>query len=335
MALFDLPLDQLRGYEPALPEPDDLDGFWSGTLAATRRHPLDATFELVATPYTLVDTYDVSFRGYGGHPIRAWLRVPRDTRDIHPAVVQYQGYQSGRGTPTDAVGWTLAGYAHLSVDVRGQGVGGSWPGATADPEGGHGPELAGFMTRGIGSPQTYYYRRVYADAVRAVDAVRAFPGVDSSAVLVNGISQGGGIALAAASLVPDLAGALIDVPFLCDFPRAVTITDRHPYAELVAYLRQHRAEEATVMRTLSYVDGAILARRAAAPALFSVALMDAVCPPSTVFAAFNAYGGEDKEIAVYPYNGHEGGQADHEARKLAWAASHLAQEAHAVPQATS
>ena len=44
-----------------------------------------------------------------------------------------------------------------------------------------------------------------------------------------------------------------------------------------------------VFKTLSYFDGVNFAARAHAPALFSVALMDAVCPPATVFAAYNAY----------------------------------------------
>lgn len=34
--------------------------------------------------------------------------------------------------------------------------------------------------------------------------------------------------------------------------------------------------------------------------------MDAICPPSTVFASYNHYAGS-KEITVYPYNGHESG----------------------------
>ena len=42
------------------------------------------------------------------------------------------------------------------------------------------------------------------------------------------------------------------------------------------------------------------------PALFSVGLMDAVCPPSTVFAAYNHYAGP-KDIRVWPFNGHEAG----------------------------
>jgi cephalosporin-C deacetylase len=47
--------------------------------------------------------------------------------------------------------------------------------------------------------------------------------------------------------------------------------------------------------------------RARAKALFSVALMDMICPPSTVFAAFNHYAGS-KEIKIWPYNDHEGGE---------------------------
>jgi cephalosporin-C deacetylase len=36
--------------------------------------------------------------------------------------------------------------------------------------------------------------------------------------------------------------------------------------------------------------------------------MDTVCPPSTVYAAYNRYAGA-KQIEVYTHNNHEGGQA--------------------------
>ncbi|WP_277394613.1 acetylxylan esterase [Blastococcus litoris] len=72
-----------------------------------------------------------------------------------------------------------------------------------------------------------------------------------------------------------------------------------------------------VFETLSYFDAAVLARWSSAPALFSVALMDEICPPSTVFAAHAAYGGP-KEISVYPFNDHEGGEAHHQREQLAW-----------------
>ena len=148
--------------------------------------------------------------------------------------------------------------------------------------------------------------------------------MDSEHLLVTGGSQGGAIAMAVAALVPDLRGAMIDVPFLSDIVRAMTITDADPYAELVRYLRVRRADADAVLRTLSYVDGVNMARRASAPALFSVALMDPICPPSTVYAAFNAYAHADKAIVEYPWNQHEGGQLDHEAVSWLGRSSELA-----------
>jgi cephalosporin-C deacetylase len=45
--------------------------------------------------------------------------------------------------------------------------------------------------------------------------------------------------------------------------------------------------------------------------------MDETCPPSTVFAAYNVYAAA-KDIAVYAYNGHEGGGPYQHARQLAF-----------------
>ena len=65
------------------------------------------------------------------------------------------------------------------------------------------------------------------------------------------------------------------------------------------------------------------ARRATAPAMFSVALMDPVCPPSTVFAAYNHYSSlagtpAPTTIDVYPFNEHEGGQGHQFTKQLPW-----------------
>jgi cephalosporin-C deacetylase len=36
--------------------------------------------------------------------------------------------------------------------------------------------------------------------------------------------------------------------------------------------------------------------------------MDLICPPSTVFAAYNHWAGSKKQICVWPYNQHNGGE---------------------------
>jgi cephalosporin-C deacetylase len=190
------------------------------------------------------------------------------------------------------------------MDTRGQG-GGHAGGATPDPVGG-GPSYPGFMTRGIQDKDTYFYRRVYTDAVQAVRAVRGAGFVDPSRIAVLGASQGGGIALAVAGLVPDLAAVHLQAPFLCDMRRATLITNAEPYAEIGGYLSAHRTSVDELFATLGYFDGIGFARRATAPAWFSTGLMDDVCPPSTVFGAFHSYGGP-KQIQVWDYNSHEAG----------------------------
>ena len=326
MALFDLPLAELEAYRPPLDEPADLDEFWSTTLAGARTHDLGLVVERLDEGLTLIETFDVTFAGFGGHPIRAWLTRPAGVSAALPAIVEFVGYGGGRGLAHEHLGWAAAGYAHLLMDVRGQG--GRWGtgGDTTDPVG-HGPAAPGVMTRGILDASDHYYRRLFTDGVRAVDAVRAIPGIDPDRVTVAGISQGGGLALAVGGLVDGLVAVMPDVPFLCHFRRAVEITDSDPYGEITTYLSVHRGSEDRVFRTLSYLDGVHLGRRATAPALFSVGLMDTVCPPSTVFAAYNRYGEvagvTDTEIVVYPFNQHEGGQGYQFTRQLEWLRSRV------------
>ncbi|WP_309135398.1 acetylxylan esterase [Cellulomonas sp.] len=330
MALFDLPLPELERYAPELDVPADLDEFWATTLAEARTHDLDVRRTAVDAGLRLVDVEDLEFSGFGGHRVRAWVTRPAGSAadgSSLPAVVEFLGYGGGRGRPQERLAWAAAGYVHVLMDTRGQGSAWGTGGQTADPVG-SGAAVPGFMTRGILDPAEHYYRRLITDGVRAVEVTRTLPGVDAARVAVAGISQGGGLALAVGGLVEGLAAVMPDVPFLCHFPRALAITDRDPYGEVVRYLAVHRDHEEQVLRTLSYVDAVHLARRATAPTFFSVALRDMTCPPSTVYAAYHHYGtlgGAEpaKRIEVYAYNDHEGGQAVQVEKQLHWLADLL------------
>ena len=285
MPLYDFSLKDLRAYHSDVVTPPDFDAFWQRTLAETRSVPLAASFAPHESGLKLVEVFDVTFAGFGGHPVKAWLTLPRERTGPLPCVVKFIGYGGGRGFPQDHLLWPAAGYAVLVMDTRGQGS--TWSkGDTADPVGSD-PAHPGFMTRGILDPETYYYRRVFTDGVRAIETARSHPAIDGGRIAVIGGSQGGGISIAVAALEPAVKALMPDVPFLCDFPRAVTVTPRDPFPEISRFLAIHRDSVERVFNTLNYFDGVHFARRIdKAAALFSVALMDTICPPSTIFAAF-------------------------------------------------
>ncbi|MER7274438.1 acetylxylan esterase [Dactylosporangium sp. NPDC000244] len=318
MPLSDLTHEDCLAYRSRAVEPAGFDAFWSDV----RTPPGPASFELVETSLKTLRVYDVSFPGYDDHPVRGWFVVPAGAEGPLPCVVEFPGYNGGRGLPEDCLLYASAGYAHLFIDVRGQGSG--WRrGDTGDPEPeGAGAQFPGFMTRGILDPSRHFYRRVITDAVRAVHAARSHPLVDPARVAVTGVSQGGGLTLAVAGLVPDLAAAAADVPFLCDMRRGAERAATGPYLEVAAYLKVHRDRVDTVFGTLGHFDGVHFARRATAPILFSVAMMDTTCPPSTVYGAYHNYAGP-KRIEVYHFNGHEGGETVQHAERLRFLASIL------------
>ncbi len=312
MAWTDLPLNELREFRSSVVAAPDLRAFWDGRLAEARSAAADLMLSKVESPLTQIRVQDLDFGGSEGHRVKGWLLTPRGADEPLPCLVQFSGYGGGRSLHHDWTLWPSAGWATIVLDIRGQG----WA-DTPDPGYAANPQELGFVTRGILDPSTHYYSRVFVDAARAVDTARQLPSVDPTRVAVGGRSQGGGIAIAAAALSDGLVGAVVGVPFWCDIERASTLVDSIPYKELANYLKNRPQDLQAVRRTLTYLDGAVLASMATAPALFEIAMMDDICPPSTCFAAFNAWAGE-KQVREYHWSGHEGGDSHHTRISLDW-----------------
>jgi len=297
MPSIDMPLDQLRQYQPALYRQPDFDAFWQQTTNQAVQQPLNA--ELI--PYNLgargVDCFAVRFDGFNGGRLAGWYLRPAE-RGKFPGVVWYHGY-SGRGTrPLDMLATAAQGLCVLSMDCRGQN--GQSQDAADYPEG----HYQGWMTLGIRDPRTYYYRYVYADAIRGLELLAQRNEVDPQRLAVTGASQGGGLSLAVAALSRRPILALADIPFLCDFRRGVSMCANGPYPEIASFIRAFPDQYETAFRTLSYFDCLNLAPHIACRTVISNCLWDDVCPPSTVFGVYHHIVAE-KQIEVYPFHKHE------------------------------
>jgi cephalosporin-C deacetylase len=323
--IVDKPLAELKQYRPSLTQQADFDSFWEQTVAESNRQPLNATLEEISYPARQVRVYRLQFDGFGsGTRVNAWYMVPTesslaDNAGKRPAIVHYHGYSGSKGRPTSYLHWALQGYNVLAVDTRGQD--GDTPDNHLYPQG----SAVGFMTRGINDPLHYFYRFAYMDCLRAVNFLRTQPEIGP--VAVTGGSQGGGLTLAVAALGADqqLVAAMADVPYLCHFQRAVEVFSTGPYQELVNHWKTYPGAVENNFRTLSYFDGMNFASRIRCPVLLSVGLLDTTCPPSTGFAVYNHLEVE-KDIKIYPFNGHEGGSTWHEEEKYRFLSKHLGLE---------
>jgi cephalosporin-C deacetylase len=297
MPSIDMPLEQLRQYKPSLYREEDFQTYWDSTVSQALRQPLNAELIPYNLPSAALQCYAVRFDGFGGGRIAGWYVRPA-IADRFPGVCVYHGYSGRAPRPVDLMYLAAQGLCVLSMDTRGQN---NQSQDAAIPTEGH---YMGWMTQGIRDPQGYYYRYVYADAIRALELLAKREEVDPTRLAVTGASQGGGISLAVAALSNRPRLCLSDIPFLCDYKRAMTIAASGPYPEIPHFLKAFPQLYDTAIRTLSYCDCLNLAPWIKCRTVISNCLWDDVCPPSTIFAVYHHITAE-KQMEIYPFHKHE------------------------------
>jgi cephalosporin-C deacetylase len=304
MPIVDMPLDKLKTYQGRNPRPADFDDFWERSLAELGK--IDPAPKLVpsrALSASFADCYDLFFTSTFGARIHAHYVRPRNAKGRVPAVLQFHGYSGSAGDWYGKLGFAAQGFAVAAMDCRGQG------GQSTDPGGVTGATLRGHIIRGLDdAPEKMLFRNIYLDTAQLARVVMSFDEVDPERVGAMGISQGGGLTLACAALVPGIRRAAPVFPFLCDYRRVWEMDlSKNAYEELRWYFRnydpRHEREE-EVFTKLGYVDCQHLAPRIRAEVVMATGLMDDVCPPSTQFAAYNKIASK-KRMVIYPDFTHE------------------------------
>ncbi|HEY0947594.1 MAG TPA: alpha/beta fold hydrolase [Opitutaceae bacterium] len=300
--------------------PPDFDDYWQ----RARKELAAVPPAFAVTPEPGLSTakqavFTVSMRSLGGVELKGWYIVPaRGGR--FPAVLHLPGYGATMRPQRFLDG--SEDVIRFALDIRGHGR------STAAINPGFG--MPGYVGYQIHDPEQYVYRGAYMDCGRALEFLASREEVDAGRIAVNGFSQGGGLAFAAAALFPEYVSACAaGVPFLGvpqEHFRIRTIY-REEMERHLALAKQGTWDD--TLRSLGLVDTANLASRIRCPVFMAVALHDDDCPPHIGFAVYNRLTAP-KSYQIFPDVGHGmGGRWP--ATSMAWIRSQLGLARAAVP----
>ncbi|MCB1105740.1 MAG: acetylxylan esterase [Opitutaceae bacterium] len=276
--------------KPTQREPEDFDAFWAAAKEDLAKAPLEARRTLMPEACTdKIDVYHVSFRTVGAANWRGLasriygiLCVPK-APGKHPAVL----HVPGAGVRPYAGNRELAERGAITLQIGIHGIPVNQPQEIYDQL--STGALSGYPLFNLDNRDTYYYRRVYLSCLRANDYLVSLPEFDGENLLVTGGSQGGQLSIITAALDPRVKALAALYPAYCDvtgylhgraggWPHMMNRTlDGQP---------SPHASEAKIATT-AYYDVVNFARRLKVPGYFAWGYNDEVCPPTSMYAAYN------------------------------------------------
>lgn len=311
--------EQIAKYEaldiPQTKQPD-FDAFWAEALKRCETVPLNVKGGAIDYPVPKMEVRDLTFEGLDGTPVHTWLILPPEAKEKKvPAIIHYHGAGWHRGEAFDFTSWIMAGFAVISCDFRMQrGDTGSNTGFASNVN-------YGWWTMGITDLKNSYLYCTWTDCLRAVRLAHETKEIDSKRITVEGGSQGGGMALGVAALDRSAALCMADVPSSCWMDERVF--RRSGGANGIAdYLKSFPERVELVSKALSYFDIINHAPNITCPVLVACGLKDPVCPPDSIYAAYNKITAP-KEMVAYPFSEHDGVSVIHHLRKMEFARRHF------------
>ena len=295
-------LKEWQHYQGLGQKPADFDTFWDKNLALLDLSQ-EVQIEPVAIPSQVANFYDLTFIGVDQAQIHCQLITPKQLTGKHKGLLQFHGYHGDAGDFQDKIGWVAEGFVVLAMDARGQG------GLSEDKTQTAGGVMKGLIIRGVEEgPDNLYFKRVFLDTAQAANILMGLAYVDETEIYAQGASQGGGLTMACAGLVPEIKKVIVSYPFLSDYRQAYQLTSQTSAFEELAYWFQFRdplhKQEETFFNTLEYIDIQHLASRVKAEVYWVMGMQDSVVPPETQLATYNKLT-SPKELICLPEYGHE------------------------------
>lgn len=313
------------GYEPekirvAARRPADFDAFWAaGRRKLAKEVPLDPQVELVPARSTpAFDFYTVSFATFGRR-IYGYMSVPKKRKGPHPALLEVSA--AGFGTWTnrmqgrdDCVRVFLGVHPFaMEWNFEKAGLRDRFNALNEEAKKRHGVSYYAFV--GLDDrPEAAEFYRCILGMDRIVDWIAARPEVDPSRFCYEGGSQGGAFGYWLAGLNPKIRRVALYVPAggdLLGYKAGRSCCWPNPEKQFPSD-RLSRIEA-----VVPYFEASFFAERITVPVRVVVGFSDTTCPPSAVYAAYNALATKDKRIFHGLDMGH-GGAAKARFDQLPW-----------------
>lgn len=273
--------------------PDDFLKFWETTLANARQTPLNPTMTLLPERCTETsNVYEVSFqtKAWGGRMFGI-LSVPK-AEGTYPALLRVPG----AGVRPYSGDTYLAPGKVIVLEVGIHGIPVTMQQSVYDNLAAG--ALNGYWNFCRDNRDQNYYNRVIVGALRAVDFICSLSQFNGKALGVTGSSQGGALSVITAALDSRVTFFGAVHPALCDheaFLKKRAGGWPHYYYQVAPTDKE--------LKALRYYDTANFARCLKATGWFSWGYNDEVCPPTSMYAAYNAVTAP-KELHLYLETGH-------------------------------
>lgn len=280
--------------QPVTELPADFHDYWAKVLEEARKAPLNPTMTLLPERCTETDNvYQVSFqtKAWGGR-FYGILSLPKK-EGKYPALLRVPGagVRPYTGDTYTAPGKVIT----LEVGIHGIPV-------TMQPsvyDALAAGALNNYWIFGRDNRDASYYNRVVVGALRAVDFLCSLPQYNGKALGVTGSSQGGALSVITAALDPRVTFLAAVHPALCDHEAFL----QKRACGWPHYFYYYGAPDAKTLETVRYYDTGNFARLLGVPGWFSWGYNDEVCPPTSMYAAYNVVTAP-KELHLYLETGH-------------------------------
>ena len=207
------------------------------------------------------------YNGLDGHRLFSWLSVPqRHDSGPAPVLLRMPDYAS-----VHDIIYTSIRHDAVVMNPTYRGQRGS--DATFQAA------YPGLLTEGIEEQGTYVMLRVFADGLRAVQALQGQSVAEVGTIVLTGAGLGGSLALAVASRRPQVKAVAADTPLALGHPGVLGSASAYPLAEMNDYLATYPEHRQAVLANTAPLNPVTAAPNVEAEVLLSLGRRDqGLCP---------------------------------------------------------